>query len=91
MNLIQKIMGIFNPMLSCEEVNQFIMDYMDDNLPQSTKKKFEKHLENCNCCKGFFDQYNSTISLVNQQSQIEIPEDLSKLTLEFLRDHLPQE
>ena len=91
MNLIQKIVSMFNPMLSCEQVNQFIIDYLDDNLPASTRKKFESHLHKCPNCSSFFDQYNDTVTLVNEEGQLEIPEDLAQFTRTFLQEHIPQQ
>lgn len=91
MNLIQKIVSMFNPMLSCEQVNQFIIDYLEKNLPDSVQKKFEVHLQKCPNCRAYFEQYNETVTFVNQDGQIEIPPDLAKITLEFLQDHLTQE
>ena len=90
MNLIQKIVRMFNPMLSCEQVNQFIIDYLEDNLPTPTRKKFDMHIKMCKNCSAFFDQYNDTVAVVNEHGQLEIPEDLATMTLEFLREHLPQ-
>ena len=81
---------MLNPMLSCEQVNQFIIDYLEDNLSTPTKKKFEAHIKMCKKCSAYFDQYNDTVALVNENGQLEMPEDLAKLTLEFLREHLPQ-
>ncbi|MFK7846502.1 MAG: zf-HC2 domain-containing protein, partial [Rhodothermales bacterium] len=47
-------------MLSCEQVNNFILDYLEDRLPQETHAKFEKHLKMCATCTPFLDQYKQT-------------------------------
>ena len=91
MNLLQKLMGIFMPMLSCEKVNQFIIDYLEHQLPEKTRTKFEAHIAKCKKCRTYFEQYNHTVTVVNEDGQLEVPEDLAKLTMEFLREHLPQE
>ena len=91
MNLIQKIVRMFNPMLSCEQINQFIIDYLDDNLPEQTKKKFEMHINKCPNCSAYFDQYNDTVMMVNEDGVLEIPEDLIEFTRSFLRENLPQQ
>ena len=91
MNLIQKIMSVFNPMLSCEQVNQFIIDYLEGKLPPKTRSKFDAHISMCKNCGAYFEQYNQTVTMVNENGQLEIPDDLAKLTLEFLQEHLPQD
>ena len=76
-------------MLSCEQANDFIMDYLEDRLPAKTRDKFETHLEKCARCTPFLDQYKKTIELVSQEGQIEVPPDLAEHTLAFLRENLP--
>ena len=88
MNLMQKIHSLFSPMLTCEKVNQFIIDYLEDELPAKTRKKFEAHLAKCEVCSAFFTQYKDTISLVKTDGQIDVPKDLSELTMSFLREHI---
>lgn len=40
------------PMLAtCEELEEFIGDYIDGALPDKQRRKFELHLELCGCCK----------------------------------------
>ncbi|MEM8485146.1 MAG: zf-HC2 domain-containing protein [Bacteroidota bacterium] len=89
MKLLHKIMHLFRPMMSCEEVNDFILDYLEGRLPRETKLKFEKHLEMCPCCVPFLDQYKQTVEMVATEGQIEVPADLAEHTLSFLREQLP--
>ncbi len=91
MTIIQKIRNLFNPMLTCEQVNQFIMDYLEGNLSEQTRKDFETHMERCPQCSPFLEQYRHTIEFVRSDGQIEVPRDLAVHTLAFLRDQLPLE
>jgi len=84
MNLLNAIIRKLRKMPSCEDVNRFLVDYMDENLEEKTRIKFEKHLQNCPSCRTFFDQYAETIRLV-QEDEVEIPPGLTEHTLEFLR------
>ena len=77
------------PMLSCEQVNGFIIDYLEDRLPADTKSKFDKHLEMCPGCTPFFDQYKQTVEIVAKDGQIEVPADLAEHTMSFLRENIP--
>lgn len=89
MNYIDKIRHLFQPMLTCEQVNDFIMDYLDDRLSDDIKSRFEKHLHMCASCTPFLDQYQKTVELVAQDGQIEVPADLAEHTMLFLRQNLP--
>lgn len=89
MNLVDKIRNYFDPMLSCEQVNNFILDYLEDRLPKETHAKFEKHLKMCATCTPFLDQYKQTVEFVAVDGQIEVPADLAEHTMSFLRENLP--
>ncbi len=80
---------MFKPSLSCEQVNEFISDYLEDRLSADTKSKFEKHLEMCPGCSPFFEQYKQTVEMVAVDGKIEVPSDLAEHTMSFLRKNIP--
>ena len=88
MNLIQKLNSMFSPMLSCKKVNQFIIDYLEDELPQDVRTKFEAHIQKCENCNTYLEQYKHTLTIVRTDGRLDVPEDLTEMTLQFLRDHL---
>lgn len=90
MNIFDKIRRHFRPMLSCEQANNFIMDYLEDRLPAKTRVQFRTHLEKCTKCASFLDQYEKTVELVAEDGLIEVPADLTEHTLTFLREKLPE-
>ena len=73
--------------LSCEQVNRFLLDYLEGSLDDSTRVKFEAHLFQCANCKAFFDQYQGTVHEVKDSETIEMPKEVVERTLEFLRRH----
>lgn len=79
--LIMKLMG----MPSCEQVNTFIAAYLDNELPDTDREAFEKHLQKCHNCNAYFKQYKATIMAVQNAEDVELPDDLVEHTLEFLR------
>ncbi len=89
MKLLDKLRQRFQPMLTCEQVNDFLMDYLDGRLAEDVKSKFEKHLQMCASCTPFLEQYQKTVELVSQDGQIEVPADLAEHTMSFLRQNLP--
>ncbi len=89
MAALQIIKQWFRRPLTCEDVNQFIIDYLEGTIPPRTRTRFEAHLENCDCCGAYFEQYLQTVDWVREDgsAQIEPPEELIEVTLHFLREH----
>ncbi|ARA92918.1 hypothetical protein AWN76_006910 [Rhodothermaceae bacterium RA] len=80
---------LFRPPLSCEDVNRFIVAYLDDALPDRLRTRFEAHLAHCANCSAYLAQYRQTIALVREAEQLPPPPaELADLTLAFLHRHL---
>lgn len=77
-------------MLTCKDVNLFLVDYLEGTLDPRLQQRFEKHLARCPKCSAYLDQYRRTIELTKEESEGELdpPEELVELTLSFLRKHL---
>ena len=88
MNPLKMIMRALMRGPTCEEVNKFLVDYIDETLPVKTRNKFEAHLNGCPNCAPFFQQYKSTIELVREDRDIRIPDYLVEHTLAFLRQNV---
>ena len=82
--VLQKMMG--RP--SCEEVNQFLVEYVDGSMEEQTRIKFDKHMSHCKCCGGYLDDYRATIELTKNCHEVAIPDKLADHTIEFLRANL---
>ncbi len=76
--------------LSCEEVNQFILDYLEGHLSRETARLFEKHVALCPNCGTYVAQYQATIAMIREQGEAppDPPEELVEATLTFLQQHL---
>lgn len=48
---------------TCEQIDAFIVDYIDGRLEPGVRHRFLKHIENCSCCKSFLEAYRRTIAL----------------------------
>lgn len=70
---------------NCQDVNGFLADYLDGNLDERTKARFERHMRRCPPCAKYFDQYNETIQITREVAPVEVPRELADHTLEFLR------
>ena len=66
-------------MVTCREFEEFIVDYLDDNLTRKQKTVFEMHLRMCADCRAYLEAYQRSIQLgqrVFAQPETPIPTDV---------------
>lgn len=86
MSIFARIKAFLRPEpLSCQQVNQFIVDYLEGTMDEPTRVAFESHLRHCPNCGPFLDQYRTTARLVRDADDIEVPPAVIERTIEFLR------
>ncbi len=73
-------------MISCEELVRFMIDYLDGDLAPEEEKEFDFHINGCIDCHAFLNTYRKTVSLLNNLSCKEIPEELRTRISDFLRE-----
>ena len=49
--------------MTCRELIDFLMDYLDGDLPEGQASAFEEHLDICPACVDYIDGYKKTIEL----------------------------
>lgn len=49
--------------LNCREVIEFLMAYLDHDLPPARCAVFEGHLRSCPPCRTYLDSYRQAIAL----------------------------
>jgi predicted anti-sigma-YlaC factor YlaD len=57
MKIMFRMLGI----PTCEEMDQFIYDYLEGKLDKETTKSIEKHLRFCVNCKRFISSYRRLV------------------------------
>ena len=71
--------------MKCREISEFLMQYLEGELPPDVAEHFRGHLEACRDCRAFLDCYQRTISMAKlckcEQSRAAVPEDLVKAIL----------
>ena len=73
--------------LSCEEINHFIVDFLDGAADEPARIAFESHLRHCVDCAIFLDQYRTTIHLASETRDVVVREGMTRRIIEFLQDH----
>ncbi len=76
--------------MNCKEFVDFIMAYLNDELPAGERAEFERHISDCPPCITFLDTYRKTVDLerrayddveVKRPSMAEAPETLVQAIL----------
>ncbi len=65
--------------MTCRELIEFLLDYMEGELPAEQRRLFEQHIQICQDCADYIDSYRQTIELSRDafnSSDKEIPADV---------------
>ena len=72
--------------MTCRELADFMMEYLDGELEAGARRRFEEHLAICPDCVHYLQQYQDTIRAGQLACQDEppadVPESLVKAILE---------
>ena len=49
--------------MTCREFVEFLMDYLNDELPEDQRTIFDSHMDDCPSCVTYLDSYRETIRL----------------------------
>ena len=49
--------------MTCRELADFILDYLDGGLAADVRERFEGHLTRCPNCRRYIAAYETTVSL----------------------------
>ena len=73
--------------MTCREVADFLMEYLDGELPPAALAEFERHLECCENCRNYLAHYEAATALGRRAFDDEqadpgnVPEDLIQAIL----------
>jgi anti-sigma factor RsiW len=49
--------------MTCRELVDFLMEYLDGELPEDSRRVFEEHVGFCPPCKAYLDTYRDAVAL----------------------------
>lgn len=74
--------------MTCREVLEFLMAYLDGELPTQERAMFEEHLSICPSCQSYLQSYRDTVRVSQAASELDsdasvasLPEDLVQAIL----------
>jgi hypothetical protein len=62
--------------MKCEEVEQKMVDYLDNNLDPDSRQEIEKHLETCERCLDEFKESQQILNLISKDEMVKPNESL---------------
>lgn len=72
--------------LTCRDLVDFLMAYLDGELPDEERAEFERHLEACPPCVVYLETYQETVRLGKDAARSEeLPEAPEELVQAVLR------
>jgi anti-sigma factor RsiW len=73
--------------MTCRELVDFLMDYLDGELAPDIRRRFDAHLDQCPDCVTYLDTYRETLRLTRELGAAdavaapEVPEALVRAVL----------
>ena len=56
-------------LITCAEFENFVVDYLDNTLPEAQRKVFTRHLTICPECRDYIEHYTQTIQLASKAEE----------------------
>jgi anti-sigma factor RsiW len=73
------------PYITCRQLIDFIIDYIDGALDERSRNEFERHLGVCPSCQAYLASYRETMGLartvITDEPQTDVPEELVQAIL----------
>jgi hypothetical protein len=70
--------------ISCHQLIEFCLDYIDGALPDDDQVGFRRHLSQCPDCVTFFETYQRTPEVSREALSTEIPASVRESVRTFL-------
>jgi len=71
------------------EVQEFLLHYLEGDLPLLRRLRFRMHLLMCPICTRYLKQYRESVALARAYLDDPPPDELVELTLKFMDEHRP--
>jgi anti-sigma factor RsiW len=66
-------------MMTCRELAEFLMRYLDEELPGAQRNEFDAHMDECPPCRVYLEQYRQTVRACKaafQEPDAPVPEEV---------------
>jgi anti-sigma factor RsiW len=59
--------------LTCQQVVELVTEYLDGVMEPARRARFEAHLDGCDGCTAYLEQFRTTIAVVGSLAVSDIP------------------
>lgn len=59
--------------MTCQELAEFVLDYLDGQLAPDERARFDEHLALCPACVIYLDTYQRTVALARAAARVDEP------------------
>jgi len=74
--------------LNCNDVLQYMDDYIDGEMDSELKKEMDLHLQKCDICHQIMMSHEKTINLLKKAMEIEPDQKMMIRIKNYLNSHL---
>lgn len=74
------------PEMPCRELVELVTEYLEDRLSPADRARFEAHLEACEACRAFMDQFRRTINVLGRLPEESLSPEARAALLEAFRN-----
>jgi anti-sigma factor RsiW len=72
--------------MSCKELVEVITDYLEGDMLQTDRVRFEAHLEECPWCRNYLEQMRETVATLGELTEESIDPAIRDDALRAFRD-----
>jgi anti-sigma factor RsiW len=76
-------------MFNCKDSVEFLLHYLEGDLPESEARQLQQHLHGCSPCVDFMKTYRATPKLCKKALAKAMPDEMASKMKDFLRAKLP--
>jgi anti-sigma factor RsiW len=77
--------------VTCRELIELLVDYLEATLPPDTLARLEAHLRACDECRAYLATYRETIALTGRTARVEMPAEMRRRLTTFLLEALQRQ
>jgi len=71
-------------MVNCQSIQNELIFYLEENIPQEKSILIENHLHSCDSCRGIYNEIKSTYQIIDEVKQFDVKDDFTeKVLLDF--------
>jgi anti-sigma factor RsiW len=72
-------------MLTCSDIVKLVTDYLEGRLTPAERRRFEGHVAICPPCRAFIEQMRTTVDLVGDLREEDVPAEMEEHLLTAFR------